>query len=129
MKKILVLLPMSLILIVTIALFKVKENSIEYTSLSKSQLPIAIRKDLQKNPDDKFTIYNDEKFTYVLYKAEHKTNEYMNTDLKLTKQNGNYVVNAIIDKASDETNVSYDKIIRFKKVPQNDIELNEIDKR
>ncbi len=129
MKKIFVVLSIILILLVTIAHIANKEN-IDSTSLSKNQLPLVIQKKLQKTSDgEKFNIYYDEKFTYVIYKAEHITNEYMTTALTLTKQNGKYIVNAVTDIATDESNVSYDKIIRFKKVPKENIELIEIDRR
>jgi uncharacterized protein YxeA len=130
LKKIFVVLSIILILLVTIALYIAKKENIDYTSLSKNQLPSIIQEKLQKTSDgEKFNIYYDEKLTYVVYKAEHKTNEYTTTALTLTKQNRKYIVNAVIDIATDESNVSYYKIISFKKVPKKDIELIEIDRR
>lgn len=117
-------------IIITIFLNKAYEEKVEYTSISRDKLPQPVQRKFQQNTEsEKFNIYIDKKYTYVLYKPDHNTNEYMNTDLVLHKRNGIYVVNAVIENATDDRNVSYEKIIRFKKIPRKFIKLKEIDKR
>lgn len=80
MKKILVVLPIFLILIVSITIYLAKEENIEYTVLSKKELPVSILKEKQ---DGNFNIFYDDKYTYVSYKADHKLNEYITTEVTL----------------------------------------------
>lgn len=130
LKKSLALLVILIVLIGAIFLFKIMSEKVEYEVLSKEELPQLIQEEMKKSSEiKKFHIFNDEKFTYVIYKADHSENEYLTTDLTVIEKNGTYIITAIINWANNDEFVSKEKIIRFEKIQEDDLVFKEIENR
>ena len=105
-------------------------RDVEFEDLILDQLPKQVQSELLRNSESSgFSIYSDDKYTYVVYRADHQENEYISTDLLARKKKDKYIITSVVDRALKDNHVSYEKVIRLENVPEKNIVLNEKDKR
>lgn len=103
-------------------------ETMEYDLLTKEHLSEKVIQGLEDNRtnESRFSIYQDEQHTYVSYIADHAPNEYMSLDIRLENRAFNrYSVIATIDHALHDTEVRYERIIQFQKIPIDRIAFKE----
>ena len=131
MKKNIVIISVSILIILSfiylICLFMGK--FVEYEVLSIEEAPKFIQDNIQVVDKSRFRILHDENKTYIYYKSDHVLNEYITTDLDLKIMGGNYVATGTVEYAVNDGKVSYDSLIKFDKILDQEIILKEIDKR
>lgn len=105
-------------------------QKVEYEVLNVKDIPTQVQIEISTNNErNGFSIHNFENNTYVFYRADHNENEYISTDLYAQKKNNEYIITSVVDWASNDDLISYEKVIKLEKVSENDIVLKEKDKR
>ncbi|MBM6616322.1 hypothetical protein [Bacillus suaedaesalsae] len=130
MKRIFSILSIIVVLIIIITIYLSMSQKLDYNVLNIQELPIKVQNKVSKKPEiNGFSVYNDEIYTYVLYRANHTENEYISTDLSAYRENGEIIISCFIDFANDDSQISHEKVIRLDKIDRDDIVLIEHDKR
>lgn len=130
MKKSFSIILIILFLIGSFLAYKNMRQNVEYEVLNVEDIPVQVQNGILTNSETNgFSKHNYENDTYVFYKADHKENEYISTELLVDKKNGVYIITAVVDYASNDDLVSYEKVIKFEKVPEENIVLEEKDNR
>jgi hypothetical protein len=105
-------------------------QKVNFKVLKVKQLPFEFQNEISANPQrNGFYTYTDKDYTYVFYRANHKENEYITTDLSASKKQGEYTVNSIINRATNDNLVSQQGAIRIENVSEQDLVLREQDLR
>ena len=105
-------------------------QKVKYEVLNVGELPEQVQSEILTNSESNgFFIHNDKKYTYIFYKANYTENEYISTNLSAKRKNGEYIVTSLVDWASNDGSVSYEKVIKLERVSEDDIVLKEKDKR
>lgn len=121
----------SLVFIIPFIFYVSISTSVNYEVLTKEEVPTHIKREIEKNIDNKkFSIFQDETNTYVYYKADKMSpNEYITTDLAVKRKGSKYVVTANVYYAVNDNYVSYEQLIKLDKISEDDIILKEHIKR
>ncbi|MFB5760397.1 hypothetical protein [Paenibacillus medicaginis] len=118
------------VLIISFSIYQTMKQKIEYEVLNIGELPEQFQNEIARDSESNgFSLHDDEKYTYIVYRAKHTEYEYITTDLSVHKQKGAYIITSIVDWAADGSKIGYEKAIKFEKVSKDDIVLEEQDKR
>lgn len=99
---------------------------LEHENMTEQELSDTVYSGLQNNfVNENFSIFSDDKYTYVLYRADLKHGDYITTTLNARKKWGRYIIKGHTSYAADDSLISSENIIRFKKVPSDKITLQE----
>jgi hypothetical protein len=130
MKKTLALIP-TLFIAVVYFFFFYNGDAVEFEVIAMEDLPEQIKAEVEnyKTNTEKFKVFHDETNTYIYYQADHSPNEYITTIIDVKKQGSQYVVTATVSYAVNDSDVSYDALIKLHKISGNEITFKEIDKR
>ena len=130
MKKLFAILSIIVVFIISFSIYKSRSQKVENEVLNIGELPEQVQNEISTISEiNGFSIHNDEKYTYVFYRANHTENEYISTDLYAIRKNGDYIITALVNLAVDDSHISYEKAIKLAKVSEDDIVLKEKDKR
>jgi uncharacterized membrane protein len=130
MKKLLRILSIIVVIIISISIYKLMTQNVKYEVLNIRELPEKVQNEISTNSIRKeFSIHNDEKYSYIFYRADHTKGDYISTDLSAHKKNGEYIITGLVDWAVDDSQISYEKAIKLEKVSEEDIILKVLDKR
>jgi hypothetical protein len=105
-------------------------QKVEYEVLNVKDVPTQIQNDLSTiSKNEGFSIHHLNNYTYIYYKVDPKEDEYISTDLNARKEEDEYIITSVVDWATNDDLISYEKVIKLEKVSENDIVLKEKDKR
>ncbi|MBT2644788.1 hypothetical protein J7I80_21460 [Bacillus sp. ISL-41] len=106
-------------------------QKVEYDVLNVKDVPTQIQNEISTNSQrEGFSIHHLDNYTYVYYKIDSRENEYISTDLYARKEKDIYIITSVVDWATNDDLISYEKVIKLEKVPENDdVVLKEKDKR
>lgn len=105
-------------------------QKVEYEVLNVKDVPTQIQDDIStKSQNEGFTIHHLDNYTYIYYKIIPTENEYISTDLYAHKEKDEYIITSVVDWATNDDLISYEKVIKLEEVSENDIVLIEKDKR
>ncbi len=121
---------MIVVLILSFSIYKMRSQKVEYEVLNIEDVPVEVQNEMLANPQKNgFSIHSFENYTYVFYRLDHKENEYISTELSVHKKKDEYIITSLVDWATNDHLVSYEKVMKFEKVSEEDIVLKEKDKR
>ncbi|MDP4097836.1 hypothetical protein OIN60_13755 [Paenibacillus sp. P96] len=130
MKKIFIITSIVVVLIISFAMYKIMDQKVEYEVLNFGELPEQVQNEIARDSESNgFSLHDDEKYTYIFYRANHTEYEYITTGLSVHKKNGTYIITSLVDWAADDSKISYEKAIKFEKVSKDDMILEEQDRR
>ncbi|MFB5267441.1 hypothetical protein ACE41H_11700 [Paenibacillus enshidis] len=118
------------LLIISFSNYQTMKQKVEYEVLNIGELPEQFQNEIARDSESNgFSLHDDEKYTYILYRANHTEYEYITTDLSVHQKNGTYIITSLVNWAADDSKICYEKAIKFEKVSEDDIVLEEQDKR
>lgn len=90
---------------------------LEHENMRKDKLADNVYSNLQNNfVNENFSIFSDDKYTYVLYRADLNHGDYITTSLDARKRWGSYILEGHTSHAANDNLISSESIIRFKKL-------------
>lgn len=130
MKKTIVIIFVFFVFIASFSIYKFINQKVEYKVLNVKDAPTQIRNEILTNSQNEgFSIHHLDNHTYIYYKIDPTENEYISTELYAYKEKDEYIITSVVDWATNDDLISYEKIIKLEKVSENDIVLMEKDKR
>ncbi|ANE46180.1 hypothetical protein SY83_07745 [Paenibacillus swuensis] len=102
----------------------------EYKVITIDEAPTDIRTALKSYDTTKFSVFEDEKNSYIYYDPEiARENDYISVSLKVHNKFGQMVISAHTDHAVNDGEVNNDVLIQMDKIDPKTMVLKEIDKR
>lgn|GEM_PF-4801710 len=121
-KKLISIAIISIILAISVLVVRQLSFPLEYEDMNKEELNHSVYSILENNfVNENFSIFSDDKYTYVLYRSDLKHGDYITTSLDVRKKWGNYVLAGHTSGAANDNLISSESIIRFKKIPNDKI--------
>ncbi len=97
-------------------------KSVEHEVLSSEDFPVFIQNAIGDNHNKKgFSVFQDEKNTFIYYNSNSVSNEYITTDLDLKYKAGKYVATATV-KPAVNTPIT-ERLIKLSKILDKDLLL------
>ena len=97
-------------------------KSVEYEVVSNEDSPVFIQDAIEDNHKNYgFSVFQDEKNTFIYYNSNSEGNEYITTDLKVRYKGGKYVATATVKPAVNTPNTN--KLVKLSKISDKDLVL------